>query len=133
MTGWAGSSPCSTARVKASWSATQAPVMAAVRVPPSAWSTSQSTRTVPSPMASWSTTARSARPMRRWISLTRPPETAVRGTRSRLDPGSMAYSAVTQPRPPSRSHRGTSGSNEAVHSTRVRPISMSTDPGVISV
>ncbi len=45
----------------------------------------------------------------------------------------MAYSAVTQPRSESRIHLGTSDSTEAVHRTRVRPIEMSTDPGVAPV
>ena len=45
--------------------ATQAPVMAAVRVPPSAWRTSQSRMMVRSPRAFMSTTERRLRPMRR--------------------------------------------------------------------
>ena len=49
----------------ASASATNPPVMAAVRVPPSACSTSQSMVTVRSPKPFKSTTARSARPIRR--------------------------------------------------------------------
>ncbi len=53
--------------------------------------------------------------------------------RSLLDPGSMPYSAVTHPRPLSRIQRGTSVSTDAVHSTRVRPTSIITDPGVASV
>ena len=50
--------PAATMRSKASASATNAPVMEAVRVPPSAWITSQSIQTVRSPRASWSVTAR---------------------------------------------------------------------------
>src|SRR6476646_7223232 len=46
--------------------------MAAVRVPPSACSTSQSTVICTLPRASRSTTERSARPIRRWISSVRP-------------------------------------------------------------
>ena len=57
----------------ASHSATKLPVMAAVRVPPSAWITSQSSWIVRSPSAGRSTTARSARPISRWISCVRPP------------------------------------------------------------
>ena len=56
--------------------------MEAVRVPPSACSTSQSSVTVRSPSAFRSTTARSERPMRRWISCVRPvclPRAASRG------------------------------------------------------
>ena len=41
--------PSSTKRMSASWRATQPPVTLAVRVPPSAWITSQSTVTVNSP------------------------------------------------------------------------------------
>ncbi len=54
-------------------SATQAPVIDAVRVPPSAWITSQSTVIWRSPSATRSTAARSERPIRRWISTVRPP------------------------------------------------------------
>jgi hypothetical protein len=42
-----------------------------------------------------------------------------RRIRSELDPGSMPYSAVTQPLPLSRIHRGMSVSTEAVHRTLV--------------
>jgi uncharacterized protein YbjT (DUF2867 family) len=45
---------------------------AEVRVPPSAWSTSQSTQTVRSPSLLRSSGARMARPMSRWISCDRP-------------------------------------------------------------
>jgi hypothetical protein len=45
----------------------------------------------------------------------------------------MAYSAVTHPRFELRIQRGTSSSTDAVHSTRVRPMEMRTDPGVDSV
>ena len=47
--------------------------------------------------------------------------------------GNIPYSAVIQPRPLSRNHRGTSGSIDAVHKTRVFPNEMSTDPGVLLV
>ena len=59
------------------------------------------------------TTARRARPMRRWISMVRPlclPRTASRSTRSGDEPGSIEYSAVTQPRPLPFIQRGTSSS-----------------------
>ena len=49
-----------------------------------------------------STTARSARPIRRWISCVRPdclPRAASRSLRVWVERGSMPYSAVTQPRP----------------------------------
>ena len=45
--------------------ATNAPVMDAVRVPPSAWMTSQSRKMVRSPSLSMSVTARSERPISR--------------------------------------------------------------------
>ena len=68
----------------ASASATKPPVIAAVRVPPSACSTSQSTVTCARQGAFKSTTARSARPIRRWISCVRPvclPRAASRAAR----------------------------------------------------
>ena len=58
-------------------SATEAPVIAAQRVPPSAFSTSQSRRGT-SPICERSTTARSARPIRRWISCVCPTACRVR-------------------------------------------------------
>src|ERR1035438_8649192 len=72
--------------------------MAAVRVPPSAWSTSQSSTTVRSPSAAVSTTARMERPIRRWISCVLPetrPLATSRGVRLAVALGSMEYSAVT--------------------------------------
>ena len=113
-------SPCS-----ASSSATNPPVIAAQRVPPSASSTSQSIQTVRSPSRSKSTTPRSARPISRWISTVRPsarPFDTSRCLRSPVDAGSIPYSAVTQPRPLPRIQRGTSSSTEAVQITRVPPI-----------
>ena len=76
-------------------------------------------------------TARSDRPMSRWISCVRPD--TLRWMRSGLEPGSIEYSAVTQPVPRPRIHRGTSSSTDAVHSTLVRPKLTSTEPGVMSV
>ena len=76
--------------------------MLAVRVPPSAWRTSQSTVTVRSPRRPRSTTPRSERPIRRWISWVRPPilpAVASRCVRSAVERGSIEYSAVTQPLP----------------------------------
>ena len=64
--------PAATMRSSASASATNAPVTDAVRVPPSAWITSQSSHTVRSPSAFRSVTARSVRPIMRWISSVRP-------------------------------------------------------------
>ena len=71
--------------------------------------------------------------IKRWISLVLPPLTDRREIRSVPEPGSIAYSAVTQPFPVSRIHGGTSSSSETVQRTRVRPISIKTEPGVISV
>src|SRR5271166_547689 len=119
----------------ASASATYPPVTAAVRVPPSAWSTSQSMTMVFSPSALESTQARSERPTRRDISWVRPPRrplTDSRSPRVLVALGSIAYSAVTQPRPLPRRQRGTSSVTLAAHSTLVRPNSTSTDPSAWS-
>ena len=105
-------------------SATQAPVIEAVRVPPSAWITSQSTVIWRSPSASRSTAARKQRPISRWISTVRPPclpAAASRRVRSSVARGSMPYSAVTQPRPWPFSHGGSRSSSVAVTSTWVSP------------
>ena len=109
--------------------------MAAVRVPPSAWSTSQSMMMVFSPSAFASTLARSDLPTRREISWVRPPGrplTDSRSPRVLVARGSMAYSAVTQPSPLPRRHLGTSSVALAAHSTRVAPNSMSTEPSACS-
>ena len=111
-----------------------APVMAAVRVPPSAWMTSQSRMTVRSPRAFMSTTERRLRPMRRWISWVRPPIlpfSLSRGVRVRVERGSMEYSAVTQPRPELRSQAGTPGSMVALQRTRVFPRETRTEPSAV--
>ena len=74
--------------------------MEAVRVPPSACSASQSTVICTSPSVTRSHTARSERAISRWISWVRPdcfPLAASREARSGVEPGSMEYSAVTQP------------------------------------
>ena len=87
-------------------------------------------------MATRSVTARSDRPMSRWISWVRPdclPLAASRPTRSAEDPGSSEYSAVTQPLPPPRNHGGTRSSTDAVHSTLVLPIDTRTEPLANSV
>ena len=71
-------------------------------MPPSACRTSQSSVTVRSPSAAMSTTARSERPIRRWISCVLPegrPFFTSRGVRLAVARGSMEYSAVTQPLP----------------------------------
>src|SRR5690348_13203059 len=107
-----------------SCSATQPPVIAAVRVPPSAWITSQSMVICRSPSAGRSTTARRLRPIRRWISMVRPPclpAEASRRVRSRVARGSMPYSAVIQPRAWPFSQGGSRSSSVAVTSTWVSP------------
>src|SRR6185312_12410064 len=111
-------------QLRQSASATQAPVIEAVRVPPSACSTSQSTVICRSPNASRSTVARSERPISRWISTVRPlclPAEASRRVRSKVARGSMPYSAVTQPRPWPFSQGGRRSSSVAVTSTWVSP------------
>jgi hypothetical protein len=105
--------------------------MAAVRVPPSACSTSQSMRMLRSPSAARSKTLRRLRPIRRWISCVRPlclPRAASRSLRVWVLRGSMPYSAVTQPSPLPRLCGGTFSSTEAVHSTWVSPKATSTAP-----
>ena len=107
-----------------SLSATQAPVIEAVRVPPSAWITSQSMVIWRSPSATRSTIVRSERPISRWISTVRPdclPAEASRRVRSVVARGSMPYSAVTQPRPWPLSQGGSRSSSVAVTSTWVSP------------
>ena len=113
-------------RRTASASATQPPVTAAVRVPPSAWMTSQSTVICRGPSFFMSTAARSARPIRRWISWPRPP--GLRPERVWVDRGNMAYSPVTQPLPLPSRNGGTLFSTLAVQITLVSPNSTSTEP-----
>src|SRR5688572_6250065 len=124
-------SPRSRSHATASHSATYAPVIAAVRVPPSACSTSQSSVIVRSPSARRSTQARSARPISRWISSVRPPclpRAASRSLRVCVARGSMPYSAVTQPSPLPRRNAGAFASTLAVQSTRVSPNATRTEP-----
>ena len=93
--------------------------------------TSQSKAIVRSPSAARSTTERSERPMSRWISCVRPdwrPWQASRGVRVEVALGKSAYSALIHPVPVPRRKYGTRFSTDAAHITRVRPISMSTDP-----
>src|SRR6478609_9706931 len=80
-------------------------------------------------------TARSERPIRRLISWVRPPMrpfTDSRSDRVLVEAGSIAYSAVTQPRPEPLRQRGTPSDAEAAHSTLVRPNSTSTEPAAWS-
>ena len=105
--------------------------MAAVRVPPSACSTSQSSRMLRSPNTARSTTDRNERPISRWISMVRPdarPFETSRGVRVAVARGSIEYSAVTQPLPDPRMKPGTLSSIEAAHNTRVLPTSIKAEP-----
>ena len=121
--------PASTQIIKASWSATQAPVTLAVRVPPSACRTSQSIVTVYSPRARILQTVRRLRPIRRSISMLRPLRAFVsRLVRLEVAAGSMAYSAVTQPSFEARRQGGRPSSIVAAHSTRVSPNSTRQEP-----
>jgi hypothetical protein len=109
--------------------------MAAVRVPPSAWITSQSMAMLFSPREARSMEARSDRPMSRLISWVRPPMRPLTDSRSLrvwVARGSIAYSAVTQPRPDPLRQRGTPSVTLAAQSTRVRPNSTSTEPSAWS-
>ena len=103
--------------------------MAAVRVPPSAWITSQSIHTVCSPSLLRSVTARSERPTSRWISCERPlgPRFS-RPMRVLVERGSIPYSAVTQPSCWPLRNCGTLSSTVAVQITLVAPNSTSTEP-----
>src|SRR5687768_5030068 len=80
-------------------------------------------------------TARNDRPISLEISWVRPPIRPLTDSRSErvlVAAGSMAYSAVTQPRPDPLRQRGTPSEAEAAHSTRVLPNSISTDPAAWS-
>src|SRR5690606_26225928 len=119
----------SASQAHASASATQPPVMLAVRVPPSACRTSQSTRMVCSPNAMVPMAARSERPIRRWISWVRPPgPLRSRGVRSLVARGSMAYSPVAHPSPVSSRKPGTPVSTLAVQWTSVPPSRVRQEP-----
>ena len=121
--------PASTEAMSASCRATHAPVMDAVRVPPSAWITSQSQMTVSSPRRCRSTTARRLRPIRRSISIERPLRPLYsRRLRVLVDAGSMAYSALTQPAREPLRQAGTPSSTVAVQMTRVSPNSARHEP-----
>src|SRR5215467_5385762 len=116
--------------------ATNAPVIEAVRVPPSACRTSQSSVMVLSPSIRMSTTVRRERPIRRWISWVRPPirpTLASRCPRSCVERGSIEYSAVTQPWPEPRRWAGTRSSTVAVIQTRVRPASIRQEPSACTL
>ena len=78
-----------------------------------------------------STTARSERPIRRWISCVRPeapPLEASRCERVVVARGSIPYSAVTQPSPLPFRKGGTFSSTLTAHTTRVSPTSIRHEP-----
>ena len=109
--------------------ARRAPVMAAVRVPPSACSTSQSRRQGALARLERSNTQRSERPMRRWISCMRPDclffaasrsPPGVRGARQHAVFGRDP--ALTEPRPAARA------STDAVQSTLCCQTQPATEP-----
>src|SRR5690242_19939063 len=110
--------------------------MEAVRVPPSARITSQSTHAVRSPSASRSVTARNDLPMSRWISMVRPPcrpRVASRGVRVSVARGIMAYSLVIHPRPHPFINCGTPSSIEAVQITWVSPSRIRAEPSALEI
>ena len=73
--------------------------------------------------------------MSRWISVVRPSTFVPRSRRLRglVLPGSMLYSAVSQPRPLPFIQPGTSGSTDARLSPVVRPAEIKTGPGDVHV
>src|SRR5438094_921338 len=94
-TGCSDNTPLFMSSEQARCRATYAPVMDAVRVPPSACNTSQSSVIVRGPSTSMSTTARNERPIKRWISCVRP---LTRPSRSRelrvwVERGNILYFA----------------------------------------
>src|SRR5437763_3311208 len=114
-------------------SARLAPVIAVVRVPPSACNTSQSIQMVRGPTFSKSITARKDRPINRWISTLRPsirPFVTSRGLRGWVEYGNIEYSAVSHPPVTACSfiQRGTASSIVTAQITRVLPIETSTEP-----
>ena len=103
----------------------------AVRVPPSACSTVQSSMIWRSPSFFRSMAARRPRPIRRLISCCRPPLIPrFHGMRVGLDGGIIAYSLVTQPWPRPCRNEGTCSSTAALHNTHVSPIRMRHEAGV---
>ena len=89
---------------------------------------------VRSPSRARSVTARSDRPISRWISCVRPlgrPFATSRGVRVSVARGIMAYSLEIHPLPEFRRNGGTVSSIDAVHITRVFPTSTSTDPSAV--
>ena len=113
-----------------------APVIEAVRVPPSACKTSQSILIVRSPNFFRSTTARNDRPISLCISILLAALCDLVASRSILlsvERGIMPYSAVTQPCPLPFRNRGTESSTDALHKTLVSPNSIRTEPSAYLV
>jgi len=112
-------------RLMASPMATKAPVIDAVRVPPSAWITSQSRKMVRSP-SFFHVGHGAKRAANQPLNLVRAPTRSAfrdsRGVRVRVERGSMPYSLVTQPLPRLRRNCGTESSMVAVQITRVLPV-----------
>ncbi len=116
---------------RANATASQPPETAAVRVPPSACNTSQSTVKVRSPNRERSTPIRKLRPISRDISWVRPlGQRCSRAVRVWVLRGSRAYSAVSQPwgSGACRSHEGRLLSMETLQRTWVSPNLASTEP-----
>ena len=98
---------------------------------PSALMTSQSIMICRSPIDANSTHDRSDRPTRRWISWDLPdgwPTVRSRRFLEWVDPGSIAYSQVIQPRPVFRLNIGTRSPRLAEHITRVSPTQIKQEP-----
>src|SRR5258708_4760907 len=91
---------------------------------------------VRSPSRFRSATARSERPMRRWISWVRPlcrPLADSRAVRVRVARGNIPYSLEIHPLPELRRNEGTVSSTEAVQITRVLPTSMRAEPSAVEM
>ena len=104
----------------------------AVRVPPSAWITSQSSQIVRSPRTLHVDDG-AKRAADQPLDLHRPPALVScaqprAAVRWRLARGSIPYSAVTQPVPVPLRNGGTFSSTEAVQMTRVSPTSIRHEP-----
>jgi hypothetical protein len=91
---------------------------------------------VRSPSRVKSVTARSDRPINRWISCVRPlglPFDTSRAVRVSVARGIIAYSLEIHPFPEFLINAGTVSSIDAVQITRVFPTSISTDPSAVVI
>ena len=89
---------------------------------------------VRSPSRDKSVTARSDRPINRWISCVRPlglPFATSRDVRVNVARGIIAYSLEIHPLPEFRINAGTVSSIDAVQIMRVFPTSISTEPSAV--